>query len=31
MVTNRDSFFKQLMNFREADWSAQQSQDNPLA
>ena len=24
-------FFKQLMDFTEADWSAQQSQDKPLA
>ena len=23
--------FKQLMDIREADWSAQQSQDSPLA
>ena len=31
MVTNEDSFSKQPMDFREADWSAQQSQDNSLS
>ena len=30
MVTNQGSFLK-LWDFTEADWSAQQSKDNPLA
>ena len=30
MVTNQD-IFQQLTEFTEADWSAQQLQDNPLA